>query len=143
MRKRQGLKKTLLVLVCASLPMASAWAGPYDQPYALIESGRSSAPHKQVPVAVTKIDGVSTRSTMKADPVSPGKRRVTLSFSSSARTVVEEPTKEIEIDAEPCKRYRIVAHYDVALSGKWDPQVQAVEDIGECKRKFMKNAPAK
>jgi hypothetical protein len=137
------MKRTLFLLAAAALAAPLAWAGPYDQPYALIESGWASPAHKQVPVAVTKIDGKSTRSTMKSDPIAPGKRKVTLSFSSSARTVIEEPTKEIEVEAEPCKRYRIVAHYDVALSGKWDPQMQAVEDIAECRRKFMKNAPAK
>lgn len=137
------MKRTLFLLAAAVLAAPLASAGPYDQPYGLIESGWASPAHKQVPLGVTKIDGKSTRSTMKADPIPPGKHKVTLSFSSSARTVIEEPTKEIELDVEPCKRYRIVAHYDVALSGKWDPQLQAVEDIAECKRKFMKSAPAK
>lgn len=115
----------------------SGCASMYDQPYALIESGMADAARKQVPVGVTKIDGVSTRSTFHSDPIAPGKRTVTLSLSSSAAAMIEQPTKVIEIQAEPCKRYRLVAHYDVALSGKWDPQVQAVEDIAECKRKFQ------
>lgn len=122
----------------AALVALGGCAGMYDQPYALIESGMASATHKQVPVGVTKIDGASTRSTFHSDPIPPGKRVVTLSLSSSAATIVEHPTKVIEIDVEPCKRYRLVAHYDVALGGKWDPQVQAVEDIDECKRKFGK-----
>lgn len=138
------MKKTLLVLAVAALPAVPAWGQrPFDQPWALIEPGQASTPHRQVPVGVTRIDGQSTRNAMRSDPIPPGRRQVTVSLSSSARAVVEEPVRTIEIDAEPCKRYRIVAQYQVAMTGRWDPVIQAVEDIGECRRRFMRDAPAK
>ncbi|MCU0938179.1 MAG: hypothetical protein MUC86_03360 [Burkholderiaceae bacterium] len=113
-----------------------ATAGQYDQPYGLIESGDRSQTRKQEPVAISRIDGESPRNPRRPDPVAPGKRSVQVSFSS-ARAVVADDLQTIEIDVQPCKRYRLVAAYETAVTGKWKPVVQAVEDIGECKRKFM------
>jgi hypothetical protein len=125
-----------------TLPMAlivgagAASAGQYDQAYGLIESGDRSQTRKQEPVAISRIDGESPRNPRRPDPVAPGKRAVQVSFSS-ARAVVADDLQMIEIDVQPCKRYRIVAAYETAITGKWKPVVQTVEDIGECKRKFM------
>lgn len=122
----------LVVVVVGS----AAWAGPYDEPYGLIESGDRSQTRKQETVAISRIDGQSPRSPRKPDPVAPGKRSVQISFSS-ARTVVPDQLQTIEIDVAPCKRYRVVAAYESEVGGRWTPVVQAVEDIGECRRKFM------
>lgn len=124
--------------VFAVLPASAALAGPYDQPYGSIESGDRSQTRNQETVAISRIDGQSTRNPRRPDPVSPGKHSVEISFSS-ARTVVADNLKTIEIDVQPCKRYRVVAQYHNAVSGKWDPVVAGVEDIGECKRKFMQD----
>jgi len=138
------MKRIYLLILVAALPAAPALGQrPFSEPYALIESGRASTPHRQVPVAVTRIDGRSTRNTMRSDPIPPGRRQVTLSLSSSARAVVENPMRTIEIDAEACKRYRIVAQYEIAMTGRWEPVMQAIEDIGECRRRFFPNEPAK
>jgi hypothetical protein len=111
-------------------------AGQYDQAYGLIESGDRSQTRKLEPVAISRIDGESPRNPRRPDPVAPGKHVVQVAFSS-ARAVVADDLQTIEIDVQPCKRYRIVAAYETAITGKWKPVVQAVEDIGECKRKFM------
>ena len=92
------------------------------------------------PVAISRIDGKSPQNPRRPDPLAPGKHTVEISFSS-ARAVVGDNLKTIEIDVQPCKRYRVVAQYHTAASGKWDPVV-GVEDIGECKRKFMQGQPA-
>ena len=130
--------KTALTLaaLAAALLFGVAAAGPYDQPYGLIESGDRSQTRKQEPVAISRIDGESPRNPRRPDPVAPGKHVVQVAFSS-ARAVVADDLQTIEIDVQPCKRYRIVAAYETAITGKWKPVVQAVEDIGECKRKFM------
>ena len=130
---------TALALVAGLLPGFAA-AGPYDQPYGLIESGDRSQTRSQEPVAISRIDGKSPQNPRRPDPLAPGKHTVEISFSS-ARAVVGDNLKTIEIDVEPCKRYRVVAQYHTAASGKWDPVV-GVEDIGECKRKFMQGQPA-
>ena len=130
---------TVLALLAGLLP-GVAVAGPYDQPYGLIESGDRSQTRSQEPVAISRIDGKSPQNPRRPDPLAPGKHTVEISFSS-ARAVVGDNLKTIEIDVQPCKRYRVVAQYHTAASGKWDPVVSA-EDIGECKRKFMQGQPA-
>jgi len=117
-------------------------AAPYDKPYGLIESGDRSQTRKEETVAISRIDGESTRNPRRPDPVAPGKHSVEISFTS-ARTTVGDDLKTIEIDVQPCKRYRVAARYHTSASGKWDPVVQSVEDIGECRKKFMPSQPAK
>jgi len=135
------MKQTLAALaVSAGLLPGLAAAGPYDQPYGLIESGDRSQTRNQERVAIARIDGKSPRDPRRPEPLAPGKHLVEISFTS-ARTVVGDDLKTIEIDVEPCKRYRVVAQYHTSASGKWDPVV-GVEDIGECRRKFMKGQPA-
>jgi hypothetical protein len=132
------------------MPLAAAlmslswpvWAGPYDQSYGKIESGDRSQTRKQEPVAISRIDGQTTRNPRRPDPVAPGKHSVEISFTS-ARAVVGDPLQTIEIDVQPCKRYRVAAQYQTAASGKWEPVVQAVEDISECRKKFMKGSSSK
>jgi hypothetical protein len=134
------MKKILTVLAAlAGLLPGHVGAGPYDQPYGLIEPGDRSQTRKQERVAISRIDGKSPHDPRRPEPLAPGKHSVEISFSS-ARTVVGDDLKTIEIDVQPCKRYRVVAQYHTSVSGKWDPVV-AAEDIGECKRKFMQPAP--
>jgi hypothetical protein len=136
------LKKKMLLAVVAVLAPGFVAAGPYDQPYGLIESGARSQTRKEEPVAISRIDGESTRNPRRPDPVAPGKRTVEVSFTS-ARVVVGDDLKTIEIDVQPCKRYYVVARYHTSASGKWDPVITSTEDIGECKKKFMQGQPAK
>ena len=91
-------------------------------------------------MAIARIDGKSPRDPRRPEPLAPGKHSVEISFSS-ARVVVGDDLKTIEIDVQPCRRYRVVAQYHTSASGKWDPVVDS-EDIGECKRRFMQGNPA-
>jgi hypothetical protein len=133
---------TILVALVAAMLSSAAGAGPYDQPYGLIESGTRSQTRKQEPVAISRIDGESPRNARRPDPVAPGVRKVEVSFTS-ARTVVADELQSIEVNVEPCKRYQLAAQYETATTGKWKPVVQSVEDIGECKRKFMQGETKK
>ena len=135
-------KILMLLATTACLLPGLAAAGAYDQPYGLIESGDRSQTRNQETVAISRIDGASTRNPRRPDPVAPGKHAVEISFTS-ARAVVGDDLKTIEIDVQPCKRYRVAAQYHTSASGKWDPVVQSVEDIGECKKKFMQGQPAR
>jgi hypothetical protein len=132
----------VLLPICLTLIAGSAAAGPYDQPYGLIESGWRMQARREEPVAISRIDGESPRNPFVPDPVAPGKRSVEISFSS-ARTVVGDRLQSIELDVQPCKRYRIAAKYENEVIGKWVPVVQSVEDIGECKKKFMQGETKK
>jgi hypothetical protein len=118
-------------------------AGMFDQPYGRIETGDRSSVRQQEPVAINRIDGVTTNNPRRPDPVAPGKRSVEIVFAG-ARVPTNAQIQTMEIDVEPCKRYRVVAHVpNRAASANWQPVVQAVEDIGECKKKFMSGAPKK
>ena len=139
LRVDEGRSMAVLAAMAGLLPGLAA-AGPYDQPYGLIESGDRSQTRNQERVAISKIDGKSPRDPRRPDPWRRASTSVEISFTS-ARTVVGDDLKTIEIDVEPCKRYRVVAQYHTSVSGKWDPVV-GVEDIGECKRKFMQVKPA-
>jgi hypothetical protein len=136
------LRIGMLAAVGLVLAQPAGAAGTFDEPYGRIESGDRSATRRHETVAISRIDGVSTRNPRRPDPVAPGKRAVEISFSS-ARVTVGNQLQTIEIDVEPCKRYRVVAQYNNPASGHWEPVVQSVDDIGECRKKFMSTAPKK
>ena len=125
------------------LPLAfaafAALAGPYDQPYALVESGDASEVYKEARLAINKIDGASPRDPRKSDPLPPGKHVVDLHFES-ARGTFRPEYQSVQLDLEACTRYRIVAAYESKLGPEWKPKVYA-EPIGECRKKFAKAAP--
>ena len=121
---------------CAALAAAVAMAGPYDQPYALVEGADKSATREEFPAAITRIDGQSTRNPRKSDPIPPGKHRVTIRFETGR--VAQGPgetTRELDMDLEACTRYRIAAKRSGATD--WEPRIYS-EPIAECKRKFSK-----
>jgi len=129
----------MLIPLLVVAPVASA--GMYDQPYAIVERGDASAVNKEARVAITKVDGKSTRDTRQTDPLAPGPHRVTLHFES-ARGTFRPEYREIELDVQACTRYRIVASFESKLGPDWKPKVYS-ERIGECARKFkIGGAPA-
>ena len=123
-----------LAAAFAALAACGAFAGAYDQPYALVEAGDRSPNREEFPPAITQIDGESTRNTRKSDPVAPGKHKVTVRFETAR--VAQSPaetTRELDLDLAACTRYRIAARR-VGATG-WEPKVYS-EAIPECKRKF-------
>jgi hypothetical protein len=123
-----------LAAALVALAAAGATAGPYDQPYALVEAGDRSPTREEFPLAVTQIDGESTRNPRKSEPIAPGKRRVTVRFETAS--VAQSPaaaTRELDLELAACTRYRIAARRVGATS--WEPKVYS-EAIPECKRKF-------
>lgn len=130
------------LLAPAFLVATAAFAGPYDQPYALVETGDASEPRNEARVAVTKVDGKSTRDARKTDPIAPGKHVITLHFDT-ARGDFRPEYLDLQMDVDACTRYRIVAVYENKMGPDWKPKVYA-EPIPECTRKFAKKtAPAK
>src|SRR6187549_1700513 len=110
--------KRALATIAAALAAGAALAGDYDQPYALVETGDFSETRNESAVGITRIDGKSTRSPRKSDPIPPGKHMVTVSFSS-ARGVFNPDSIELPMDLEPCTRYRVVANYERKQGGDW------------------------
>jgi hypothetical protein len=124
------------VIACAALAASAAAAGPYDQPYALVEAADRSDVRKEFSPAITQIDGKSTRNPRRPDPVPPGKHAITVRFETAR--VAQSPaetSRVLEIELEACTRYRIAARR--VGSTEWEPQVYS-EPISECVRKFKK-----
>ena len=125
--------KRTLATIAAALAAGATFAGEYDKPYALVESGDSSEIRNESRVAITRIDGESTRNPRKSDPIAPGKHVITVSFSS-ARGVFSPDTMDVPVELEPCTRYRVVAAYERKTGGDWKPKLYP-EPVGECKKK--------
>ena len=126
------------VLACAAVAVSAgaSGAGVYDAPYAVVESADRSEVRKEFPAAVTQIDGQSTRNPRRPDPVPPGKHTVTVRFETAR--VAQSPaetSRVLEMDLEPCTRYRIAAQRKGTT--EWEPKVYS-EPINECVRKFKK-----
>ena len=130
------MNKLLLAAAFATLAIPAAFAGMYDQPYAIVESGDASETRKEARVAINKVDGKSPRNPRKSDPIAPGKHVITLHFES-ARGIFRPESLDVELDLQACTRYRIVANYENKTGGDWKPKVYS-EPIGECARKFKK-----
>lgn len=126
-------------MAAAALAAASASAGQYDQPWAIVEAGSKSEVRKEAPVAITKVDGNSTRNPRRSDPLAPGAHKVTVRFET-ARGVTADNSRELDMTLEACTRYRVVAVYQSSTRPEWEPKVYP-ERIGECAKKFGKAAP--
>ena len=126
-------------IVFASAMLASTFAiaaGPYDAPYALIETGDPSQVRQEFRPAITDIDGTSTGRTAKANVVAPGPHKVRVRFQTGrAVQSAADEQRDIEIDAKACVRYRVVAARTKGTD--WEPKVYD-EKIGECVKKFEK-----
>jgi len=123
---------------CAfALAAATALAGPYDSPYALVEAGDPNAARNEFRPAITRVDGESTRDPRKSDPIAPGKHRVTIRFETARVTQSPaETSRELDLELAACTRYRIVARRTTGTN--WEPHVYQ-EPIGECAKKFGKS----
>jgi hypothetical protein len=121
-------------LLAAAIVAMPAMASPYDQAWSVVESGGNSEVRKESRLAVTKVDGSSTRDPRRSGALSPGKHVITVRFES-VRGHFNEKSRDLQIDLEPCTRYRIVAAYESKTGPDWMPRV-ASEPIGECRAKF-------
>jgi hypothetical protein len=115
------VNKILFAAALATLEVPVAFAGMYDHPYAIVESGDASEVRNEARLAISKVDGKSTRNPRKSDPLAPGKHNITLHFES-ARGLFRPTSRDVEIDLEPCTRYRIVANYEAKTGGGLEAQ---------------------
>jgi hypothetical protein len=125
-----------LSIFVAALAATPAFAGMYDQPYAIVEAGAPSDVRKEATPAITKVDGKSTHNPRRTEPIPPGKHQVTLHFQS-ARGRFRPEFQDIELDLEACTLYRVVAVYEVKMGPDWKPKVYS-EPIRDCRKKFSK-----
>lgn len=125
------LRMAFFALLAGVLP---ATAGPYDRPYALVESGWRSAVRKELPVLIHSVDGESALQRRRSRPIEPGRRQIDVYLPTRVGPTAKQH-RMVEIDAAACVRYRIVARYDNLTHIEWSPVVYS-EPVGECERKF-------
>ena len=122
-----------LLLLVASTAFAQ---GMYSKPYAIVERGDRDDINKYATVGITKVDGKTTRDARRTDPIPPGKHVIRVAFDS-ARGGFRPDYRDVEIDLEACKLYRIVATYENRLGPDWGVKVSE-QPLGDCERKFAK-----
>ena len=123
------------LLCIALLAAAPAFAGPYDQVYALITTDRSPSPDKDLrPVIVNRVDGESVLLGQPA-VVAPGLRKVTIDLPprKGFKTATQHT---MDLEVKPCTRYHLAAKLDSSVTQTWKPVVRSTERIGECEAKF-------
>ena len=135
-------KSTAILFAIGLGASATTWAGPYDQPYALFQARAKSAAQDLAPATVMKVDGQNTKKPGRSDPVPPGKHAIEVSVPG-AKGVSNPDRQTLEIDAKPCTRYFLAAKRSSPTAKDWQAFVEREESIGECKAKFMKDAPKK
>jgi len=126
--------KVRILLAVSLLTTLAATAGPYDQPYAIVESGAAAEARNEGRVVISKIDGKSTSDPRRGDPIEPGKRTISVRFQSS-RGMFRPQSLDIQLDLEPCTRYLIVASYESKSGPTWTPKIYP-EPIAECRKRF-------
>jgi hypothetical protein len=121
-------------LAIALLSVTPALAGPFDQPYSIIETDRfpSADPHLK-PVIVNRVDGENSLNNRAV--IAPGPHKVTIDLPP--RKGFHEATQvTFDLDTKPCVRYYVVAELKSPTLQEWTPVVRHQDPIGECRKKF-------
>ena len=122
------------LLAITLLSATPALAGPFDQPYSIIETDRSpSADSHLRPVIVNRVDDENAMDNRAV--VAPGAHKVTLDLPP--RKGYHTATQEtLELTTKACTRYYVVAKLKSPALQEWTPVVRREERIGECRKKF-------
>jgi hypothetical protein len=127
------------LLLASLLLSAAALAGPYDQPYAIIQTDtRPSSDPNVRPVIVNRVDGENSMNNRAV--VAPGMHKVTVDLPPrKGFKIATQETFDLETSA--CMRYAIVAKLDNPVGQHWKAHVRYSELIGECAAKFKTDKP--
>jgi hypothetical protein len=122
------------LLAITLLSATSALAGPFDQPYSIIETDTapSANPHL-LPVIVNRVD--DENSINNRSVITPGPHKVVLDVPQ--RKGYHTATQRVmDLDAKPCTRYYVAAELKSLTLQEWTPVIRREERIGECQKKF-------
>ena len=131
----QSTMNPLLLPIPAALIAGLAAACSSVEPYALVESGLTSAVRKEFPAVISTVDGQSPVNPRRTGPIKPGMHRFVVRFTTDVGPSSRHE-RTLEFDAEPCTRYLIVARYSNLTHVEWTPVIYP-EPIGECLTKFQ------
>jgi hypothetical protein len=121
------------LLSIALLSVTPALAGPFDQPYSIIETDTMpSADSHLRPVIVNRVDEENSQDNRSV--VAPGAHKVTLDLPPRKGFPATQNTFDLTTD--PCMRYYVAARLESLTLQRWQPVVRYSEPIGECRKKF-------
>jgi hypothetical protein len=117
----------------ALLSVTPALAGPYDQPYSIIETDTMlSADSHLRRVIVNRVDDENAVDNRAV--IAPGAHKVTLDLPPRKGFQATQHTLDMTTDA--CMRYYVAARIESPALQQWEPVVRYSEPIGECRKKF-------
>ncbi len=122
------------LLAISLLSVTPALAGPFDQPYSIIETDTMpSADSHLRPVIVNRVDDENSQNNRSV--VAPGAHKVTLDLPprKGFRTATQHT---LDLATQPCMRYYVAARLESPTLQEWQPVVRYSEPIGECRKKF-------
>jgi hypothetical protein len=122
------------LLAIALLSATPVLAGPFDQPYSIIETDhlRSSDSHLRR-VIVNRVDDENSLNNRAV--VAPGLHKVTIDLPP--RKGFHMATQQtFDLDTKPCVRYYVAAELKSEALQEWTPIVRHEDPIGECRKKF-------
>ncbi len=122
------------LLAITLLSATSALAGPFDQPYSIIETDTApSADSHLRPVIVNRVDGENSMNNRSV--VGPGPHKVVLDVPP--RKGYHTATQQtMDLVTKPCTRYYLSAELKSPTLQEWTPVIRREEPIGECRKKF-------
>ena len=97
------------------------------------------------PMVVNLIDGNGAFPNAPGTPIwiTPGKHRISATaVPLSGGWAGGTDLVEFELDAQPCKRYFIVARYENPLGPSWTPFVDEIQPIAGCRAPDAAATPA-
>ena len=122
------------LLAIALLSATPALAGPFDQPYSIIEVDhvRSADSHLRR-VIVNRVD--DENSINNRSVIAPGPHKVTIDLPP--RKGFHTATQQtFDLETKPCVRYYVAARLKSETLQEWTPVVRHEDPIGECRKKF-------
>ena len=125
------MKRIFLLPILAA---TAAFAGPFDQPYAIITTDtKPAADFLLRPVIVNRVDGENAVDHRAI--VAPGLRKVTVDLPPrKGFHLATQRTFDLEV--KPCVRYNVAAKLESTAGQAWKPVIRSEERIGECETKF-------
>ena len=129
------MKPLLAIAAFAAVSALPAFAGPYDQPWSIVETyyGRTADSHLRK-VIVNRIDETNTEQPGNRVVTTPGRHNVVLDVPP--RKGFPATQVQMEMDLKPCTRYYMAAELKSPTLQQWSPVVKYEEPIGECAKKF-------
>jgi hypothetical protein len=122
------------LLAIALLSVTPALAGPFDQPYSIIETDRArSADPNLRPVIVNRVDGQNSMNNRAV--IEPGPHKVTIDLPPR-KGFTQATQVTFDLETKPCVRYYVAAELKSPTLQEWTPVVRHEDPIGECRKKF-------